>query len=90
MLNLKFLISVMFIKLTFEHCPKVVTVCKLLIKKILTLKHMPQENGMYKCNLKSNTCPYPGIIAKLQNIQLVKKDLFGALILMVKFFYNLY
>ena len=67
MLNLKFLISVMFIKLTFEHCPKVVTVCKLLIKKILTLKHMPQENGMYKCNLKSNTYPKHGTTVVLQN-----------------------
>ena len=67
MLNLKYLITILLIKLTFQHCPAVQTVCKIIIKKILTLKHMPQKNGTSRCNLKSNTYPKHGTTVVLQN-----------------------
>ena len=67
MLNLRYFITILLIKLTLQHCPPVKTVCKIFIKKISTLQHLPQKYGMYRCSLKLNTCPKRGITVELQN-----------------------
>ena len=84
MLYLKSFIAVLLINLSIQQCPPVKTVGIILIKKILTLHHMFLIDGMFRCKLKSNTCPNHGITVDLQNIKLSKKNHSGVTISKVK------